>query len=396
MSIRCPNCGTVFETDHESDLHYMQSHVFLNGKPVTGVTSDTLTIQENETMPTINRTERTTSNNTNGTSTMENISTIDMNAFADLVAQRVKANTASASRAKQTVDGGNFALTSKYYGKEICGQMYSPFLVPRFLEKQYKEMMEGYENMNDAVRAEVSYMESIYFMIDECHRLSYMDSIAFDERRKFWSVKDVQNIFIGYFTNLKDCIDKEKDDVIERIHEKNRKVTYFKFRNMKYPAHIGFVNGKRKNGSVFSKATLVVEWKYDKLIEDSIARLKTCMTYGDLYKYMSLVRNDLVKLDSLYTKKYLGNGKFTSKYNDKGYLLDPMFVEGYKKKGAFYTLCNMIRFSHANVYEYESNRGSSPRVLSGRDAIDYVRSKLDSYQAYQYHAMLKRTMNITH
>lgn len=397
MSIRCPNCGTVFGTEHESDLHYMQSHIFLNGEPVTRVTSDTLTIQENETMPTVrvnnNGTEtvRTTSNNT-GVNTMENINTIDMNAFADLVAQRVKANVTSASRAKQTADGGNFALTSKYYGKEICGQMYSPFLVPRFLEKQYKAMMTNYESIYDAVKGEVSYMDSIYFMIEECHRLSYMDKISFEERKKFWSVDDVKKIFKDYFDHLKFFVEQEKSKVITRIHKKNRKVDYFKFMGTNYPAEIKYVSGKRDNGSVYSKATLSVKWDLDKFIDDSLRTIGSLNSYGDIYKYMELSRKKLIKLESQFVKTYKGNGKYGIKYNSKGFVLTREFVEGYLKKGAFYTIANMVRFSHANVYEYKGNN----RILNGREAIDYLRSRLDAGdEAYRFHALLKRTMNIS-
>lgn len=392
MSVRCPNCGTVFWTEHEREQYFMQDHGILNGEPVTEVTSNTLTIQENETMPTINRTERTTSNNANGVNTMENINTIDMNAFADLVAQRVKANVTSASRAKQTVDGGNFALTSKYYGKEICGQMYSPFLVPRFLEKQYKAMMANYESIYDAVKGEVTYMDSIYFMIEECHRLSYMDKISFEERKKFWSVADVKKIFKDYFDHLKSFVEQEKSKVIARIHKKNRKVDYFKFMGSKYPAEIKYVTGKRGNGSVYSKATLSVAWDLDKFIDDSLITIDSLKSYGDIYKYMELSRKKLIKLQSRFSRKYIGNGKYVIKCNPEGFSHSREFVEGYLKKGAFYTIANMVRFSHANVYEYKGNC----RVLTGREAIDYLRSRLDAGdEAYRFHALLKRTLSIS-
>lgn len=396
----CPNCGTTFGEEHVCVRinNHDTEIVRTTGSMIDGSTSHE-DLAEVFTANNSNNGENTimpTNNTNNGENAMN--TTIDLATLVAMVnnykanhqsevAQAVTDNssydgTTQSITSDVTVDGGIFAKTSKYYGQELCGFMYNPFMVSRFLPGQFKNLMDSYDrNVDLGIKTTVSLMDSIDFMIEECKRLSLMQKkspIAFEERKQFWSVNDAREIFKDYLNKVQKNIDIAKDNVIRLERRLGSRIKYVKVFGKKYD--VTFDVKIPEHGSARDAYTEVnIDWKYERVLKSVLAELNKCTSFEDLYKIMSFRRKKLVNLPSAYRKIYLGHGQWKTVTDNKMNTLSKVFLEGYKRKGAYYTIKDLIMFHDG---EYKS--------LTGRDAVAYLRRRLDEgVKGYIFYAELK-------
>lgn len=419
----CPSCGTTFPLWGDHVCVRINNHdteiVRATGSIIDGSTShedlaEVFTANNSNNGETIMPTNTTTTNNTitgenimptinNGVNTMN--TTIDLATLVAMVnnykethqnevSQAVTDNsvyngTTQSITQNVTVDGGPWAKKSKYYGQELCGFMYNPFMVSRFLPMQFKNLMNDYDkNVDKGIKQTVSPIESIKFMIEECKRLDLMerkDKIAFEERKQFWSVSDAREIFKDYISKIQANIEKRKSEIVSLEHRKGNHVTYIKIFGKKYNVkfEVKVPEGK-PTSCAYTEA--IIDWKYEKVLKTIIVELGKCKSYGDLYKLMSFREKELIHLKSAYKRKYLGNGRWETIQSNSINTLSKVFIDGYKRKGAYYTLKNEIMFHDATYCG-----------VTGRDAVALLRDKLNNkYEGYKFYAELKAMLADDH
>lgn len=362
----CPNCGTEFEM---FDKETRSKAIDVTDMDVSG----TLIPKEihNNNVNNINKEE-------------ENdimMNGMDMEMLAKMVAAQIKkeTNEVKVPTTQTTVNGGQWAKTSQFYGKEICGFAYNPYLVRRFLPRQFMNMMDEFNlNVNEGIRCEYGYMKGITYLIDECEKLTMLrkrDKIAYDERSKFWSVADCKKVFIQY---ANDCLTE-----IERL----KRGCTLKTKSIKLPKRGEIsvnVMETIKDNKVVLHVTLNsnVETELNMLIAD----LEKCHSYKEItekmraFKLIPLDGNRQVRWNYNYNT-HTSNKRYYRNYI--GYELPKEFVKGFKKSGAYYTLKNLIMFE-----------GYKLKGLEGREAINYMRKLLDcGTEDYIFYAMLKEVLD---
>ncbi|MCQ2081623.1 MAG: hypothetical protein MJZ11_08185 [Lachnospiraceae bacterium] len=377
--IKCPACGTEFDIQNEKEWNGY--HNCGASIPDMDMCVGTLIPSEKQSNKTANKGEVKMAEN-KGISTEEWVKEImeTQKKMMDLVVQKVAngENVASVPVSSST-KGGKAGKNSKFYGQELCGYAYSPYLVRRWLPHKFREWMKKYElNIDCAIKNEITIMESIKFCIEECENLVEMqktDPIAYEERRLFWPVNDMKAIFVQYFRKVQDEIKQSFEDG-EKFYNGNNKLAYIKFHNKKIPVTIS-IDTENKN-TVYARPKLVItpkDWKLPGDIEHAIRQIQEATSYEDLYKIMSMQK--LVKLQPAYIKTWKN---ITSAYelkSNKGYednTLSSIFIENYKKAGAFYTMQDDILFHDLSVNGFK-----------GREANYYIHSiiNLEAHKIYK-------------
>lgn len=286
---------------------------------------------------------------------------------------------------------GKFGKASKFYGTELCGFMYNPFMVRRFIPKQFRELMhqDSKHNVDKGIKRTVSLMDSVYYIIEECHKLSYMDDIAYQERSLFWKVSDVKKILLDYLDKVQIYIDQAKKRVVKitettdehGITKKAKRVKYIKFQNKKYDAHIDLAYNNETSTAKIIK-NVVVNWD----VENNLAELKrkiiSCHSYKELWHLMETNKKSLIKLPKSYK---VIRDSFNGDYNlekiseNKMFTLSKEFLLGYKLSGAYYTLKDEIMFGNKTYHD-----------LTGRDALCLLRNNLENgKEAHEFYGELK-------
>lgn len=401
MRVICPNCHTEFDIQNGNGSGHI-CNCDINDTTVIGTL-----------VPAINTNNakgenKMAENNTNNGISMETLMTMVLNQQTQM-ANLVKALTTPTATAQSepvtetpvTVNGGKFGKTSQFYGKELCGYMWNPYMVARFLPKKFREWMsESYDNnIYGQIRSRVTLMEAIHFCIDECKRLDLMereDKIAFNERKYFWSVGDMRNTFLHYYNCIKTEIAKAKMDLIS-MSNKGKGIRYVKFHGRKYKAKIYFdTDNDSYRPSAEKKVS--IEWDIEDNIESVIRDLNNAKTYGELYMVMKLREKGLLKLKPAYIQKYDRINKKVTSVSDISHShnsLPKSFVDGYLKKGAYYTIKDDLMFNDKSLNTYSGwcDRSSdTPSVtLKGHEAIAYIMDRLASgqWRGYNFFALYK-------
>lgn len=250
-----------------------------------------------------------------------------------------------------------WAKNSKYYGTEINGYVYNPYLVRRWIEAQFLGLMKRHNlNVDEAIRTEYTYMYSIEYTLEESKKLAMLekrDRVAFEERKQLFSLDSVKAIFKDYLADCSSFLQTNVDYV------KNENA-YLKIN--KCPILIGTYEEAIVDHEVVKE--LVKSEKLKTMLTDlalTARRIDTAYTYQDVYEIMK--HFDLIRLSN-DTKK------------------SRRFVECFKKSGAFYTLKNLILFNNCSF-----------RGVHGRVAITELNTELRSgSEAYQFYAMLKEVI----
>ena len=361
----CPNCGTEFQVPEKRNRNNMIDVTDMN---VSG-TLIPKEIHNNN----VNKFEDKKENKT--------MMNLDMETLAKLVAAQIKNEVKEVAKTptQTTVDGEQWAKTSKFYGKEICGYAYNPYLVRRFLPRQFMDMMDKFNlNVNEGIRCEYGYMKGIAYLIEECEKLAMLykrDKITYDERSRFWSVSDCKKVFIKY-----------ADDVLTEI-ERLKKNCTLKTKSIEIP--------KRGEISVTVTETIkdhriellvTLDSDVEKELEMLKANLEKCWSYKEIANKMKAFK--LIPIDgnriTIYRWDYTNHKQIVyHTYNRLGYELPKEFVKGFKKSGAYYTLKNLIMFE-----------GVTFKGRTGREAVAYLRSLLDNgTEDYVFYAMLKEVLD---
>lgn len=150
--------------------------------------------------------------------------TMDFNVFAEMVAKKM----VEMSGAPAPDNSNSEPRFGKYEGKTICGEVYNPYTVRRWISAQFTRLASmtydfsgvyvytKYDNINDAIRRHYTYKYSILYTIKECKKLAKMernDPVAFSERKMFFTEAVIRSVIFD-FANAKGY-----NDIITALHK---------------------------------------------------------------------------------------------------------------------------------------------------------------------------------
>lgn len=397
-TVRCGKCGALVELpktssveigmtiSEESKGDYVLPMRDAKGRFVSNKTTEyekenNTENKENKTM--MNANNNGANNNINGGMNMNGF---DMNALAQMVAQMVKnemngqtTETVEKSEYKSiaqnymdVVDGGKWAKGSKYYGKEICGFVFNPYMFPWRVVVQFRELMEQSKkddyNVHGLIAKNYPYMYSINFTMEMIRKLAILnkkDHIAYDEGRRIFTLDSCKNIMADYIRNVIADLEKEERE-LARTNKIGKEIYIYRKKYGRITA--GVVCEAIENHKVVRKIARNIELEtvYADLnrILNKLTERYSIYNYRELYELM----RDNVKI------------KVEAKRRKSRYFMD-CFI----KRGAYYTLKADIAFDNA-VF----------RDMTGRKAIDELRRELnrENIAGYQFYAMLKEAKGI--
>lgn len=262
----------------------------------------------------------------------------------------------------KNTDRNHWAENSKFYGKEICGYSYNPYMIRRFLPAQFEQLMKKYDyNVHKGITVEYPYMYSIKYTLEEVRKLAILekrDKIAFDERRLIFTINKCSNIFVQYI-----------EAVINHLWEDAQKFVDTHNVGKEYRTGIkgyGWVGcGKVVETIVKHRVVKTLEasdkfkeiLKYLKDLKEKIEN-RYHLSYADLYKWMS--ERPLINVPAE-----------TKKSKD--------FMDCFIKAGAYYTLKQKLMFDGKVIFKGKK----------GRHAVMLLRTYLQRSEGYQIYAMLK-------
>lgn len=232
--------------------------------------------------------------------------------------------------AKEIIESG-YVRNTRLHRRFVCAQYF------RMLESEFG--WYGYLNRN------YDYMYQFKMMIEEVRvlkELSKRDAETFKERSQFFTYAVVGKVLDDYF-----------NDMLKYIKDLPRK----KCKGQPYVYVKGY-------GNVFVSD---VDNNVITPINAVIARCKTCQNFNDLYDTLIVFKSRMIKLP-YYTKK------------------SKTWIDAFQREGAFYTLKNLIMFHDVKL----SYLGGTCKTQE--DSMAKLRELVRTYEGYQMHAMLKKTI----
>lgn len=146
-----------------------------------------------------------TNNNMNNANL--NNSNLDMNEFAKLVA---KSMLDMVNTPIPTADNDNSVPAhGKYFGKTICGEVYNPRTTRRWISAQFIRLMRQERvttSINQVIANFYTYKYSILYTCKEAKLLAHLkdnDPVAFEERKHFFDVNSITDIFMNFAKEFK-------------------------------------------------------------------------------------------------------------------------------------------------------------------------------------------------
>ena len=384
LNVKCPNCGTTFV---KGDGKLVKPEIDLD-------TGDCILVPKeihNNNVKRINKENKTNtqkeeekdmSNNTN-------IGNFDMDTLARMVAEKIAMGDINSNKSShqlnQTIpaqknyseksntnitsgkkDKNGWAKNSQFYGKEICGYAYNPYMIRRFLPAQFLGLMEKYNNnVHKGITEEYTYMYSIEYTLEEVRKLVMLqqrDQIAFDERSKVFTIFDCRNIFADYIDKVIKNILDQIDDFVDH----NRPGKEFK-------------NGIKGYG-FFSWGTVeetIINHKVVKVFNKSEDLKRVIKNLENMENFIMHTYSYKVLYETMKGMKLIKLPKETKKSR--------IFMDCFIKAGAYYTLKQMLMFD--DTVEFKG--------LKGRPAVEKLRWHLNyGNEGYVFYAMLKEVMGI--
>ena len=367
-TVRCGNCGALVRVPETSSIGI--------GMTISKQSKGDYVLPMETTNNNVEKKENKTMMNNNN---MNGMNGFDMETLAKMVAaqlsgqntqtQTVVQNTKKIDLTKLNdcdTDRNHWAENSQFYGKEICGYAYNPYMIRRFLPSQFNQLIEKYDgNVHKAITKEYPYMYSVKYTLEEVRKLAMLqkrDKIAYDERRYVFTINQCKRIFVEYI-----------NAVIEHLNnEVNKFVSYSKI-GKEYRCGIkgfGWINAgvvaeKIENHKVVKYLEMTDEFKnVFNYLNDMKSKVERCWTYKELYRIMSA--KDLIKVPAEHKKS-----------------VD--FMDCFIKAGSYYTLKQQLMFNE-NIY-FKGDRG--------RTAVVKLRNFLErGYEGYRIYAMLKEVNGI--
>lgn len=384
LNVKCPNCGTTFV---KGDGKLVKPEIDLD-------TGDCILVPKeihNDNVKRINKENKTNTQKeeVKNMSNNMNMGNFDMEMLAKMVADKLMGNSsdlntphkvdltkASPEQKKKyhinnpvnsttitvgKVDKNGWAKNSQFYGTEICGYAYNPYMIRRFLPAQFVGLMEKYDgNVHKGITNEYTYMYSIEYTIEEVRKLAMLqkrDRIAFEERSQIFTIVDCRNIFATY-------IDKVIDYIWEQINE---------FVKLNKPGK-EFKNGFKGYG-YFSWGTVdekIVKHKVVKVFNCSEELKRVMKNLEEIQKEVLRTYSYKNLYETMKSMKLIKLPKETKK--------SKLFMDCFIKAGAYYTLKQMLMFD--NTVHFKG--------LTGRAAVERLRLYLNSGDpGYVIYACLK-------
>ena len=378
--VYCPQCGSEVKLPEKSSigigLTISKETKGDYALPLETVRNNNTTEYGKENNNNVEKKENKTMNNN-----MNGMNGFDMETLAKMVAAQLKGemiqpqtvtnNISNVDVSKlydcNVVDRNHWAENSKFYGKEICGYAYNPYMIRRFLPSQFNQLIEKYNgNVHKGITVEYPYMYSVKYTIEEVRKLAMLqkrDKIAFDERKHVFELRQCRNILIKYV-----------DDVIKHLVKEYEEYVSYNKVGKEYHCGIkgfgwikaGVVSEKIVNHKVVKYLEMSDEFKrvFD-FLDNLKKKIDRCWTYKELYDTMPKT-NDLIKAP-----------EDVKKSRD--------FMDCFIKAGSYYTLKQQLMF----------NQNVSFKGYKGRPAVIMLRDYLNKgYEGYKIYAMLKEVNGI--
>lgn len=366
----CPQCGSEVRLPEKSSIGIGMT---ISKENKGDYVLPLETVRNNNTTNNVEKKEiRTMNNNMNG---------FDMEALAKMVAEQLRGQNVQTQTVVQNVpkvdvtrlndsevvDRNHWAENSQFYGKEICGYAYNPYMIRRFLPSQFNQLISKYNgNVHKGITIEYPYMYSVKYTLEEVRKLAMLqkrDKIAFDERKYVFTLRQCKKIFTEYIDAV----------IVHLLNESKEFVMYNKVGKEYHSSIKGF--GWFKAGVVAEK---IVNHKVVKYLErteefervfaslnDLKGKIDRCYSYKDLYETLP-ASNKLIKVP-----------EDTRKSRD--------FMDCFIKAGSYYTLKQQLMFNQSVCFKGEY----------GRPAVIMLRGFLErGYEGYKIYAMLKEVNNI--
>lgn len=127
-----------------------------------------------------------------------------------------------------------FGKKSKFYKQTMAdGYIFNPFIHRRFLPAQFRRNIRaaGYDGIESYVRTHYDWNYVVRFLREECRKLAMLerrDKEAFTERRRFFTVDDMQAILQDYVC----AVSKAIDDEVARAANPRNDVPYYHIKGM--------------------------------------------------------------------------------------------------------------------------------------------------------------------
>ncbi len=307
---------------------------------------------------------------------------MNMKKLADMVFERVMQAQATATQPTQIpasvsrepkaaiqevhleIINNGWASHSKFYGKEICGFMYDPFMIRRWIQGQFERLMRRDLNVHRQIVRMLTYQASIKYTKEEIRKLAMLekrDITAFAERRHMFSLELCKLIFMEMLKEYKAMINRfgytynkkpKEDPKVKEVHVYSIA--------LKNSCLIGTVV------PTVVKKHIEYRFQYNSDNYDQIMN-----TVANLHKQLAAVKSyaELYKLVS----ESFNFEKVLSKQTDKS----KAFMDAYIKSGAYYTL--------KQNYMFDAHWALSDR----RRLVNALRAKLGTLKGYQMYGFLK-------
>lgn len=361
--IYCESCGAEVKLPEKSEM--------VIGMSVSKESKGNYVLPMEQTNNIVKEKENKTMNNMN-------MNGFDIEALAKMVATQLQANqtnvaTQYAQNADVTrlaevdkVDKNHWAENSKFYGKEICGYAYNPYMIRRFLPAQFNQLITAYKgNVHKGITKKYPYMYSITYTLEEVRKLVMLhkrDMIAYSERRMVFTLDECKSIFMQYVDDVLEYFTKQNDEFVayNRVGREYRAG----FKGYGY-MFVGTVAEKIEHHKVVKY--LKTSEQFNMMMEDLMGlKRKIGATYNYEQLYKIFFGRDLIKIPAK-TKK------------------SSHFMDCFIKAGSYYTLKQQLMFDNKVLF----------KGYSGREAVVELRRYLDrGYEGYKIYAMLKEVNNI--
>ena len=242
----------------------------------------------------------------------------------------------------QIIEDG-YVRNSKLHRRFVMAQM---FQMLNYVS--YDGKHKGY---NDYLRIMYGYDYTLKMMLEEVRVLSKLetrDRETFEERSHFFTKKVIADVLEDYVRKLMEYIDKLPD-------HKCKKVPYKKVKGVN-------IFNADLNKKIYGP------------IADKIRDIKNADNYGEIYKIMSKLMKDRIKLPYDTPKS-------------------KVWIDTYKGEGAYYTLKNLIMFHGCKIEvagRYDVGRGY--------DSMSYLKAALDEYkgEGWRMFALMKKVIVDNH
>lgn len=379
MSVRCPNCGTTFQEAllggglcHQIDS---KGNYTLVPKEIHNDNIERNNTEENTNKTITQKEEEKGMNNMNNG--------FDMETLAKMVAAMINNGNATTVETKTNVfdqekttyanvtdgvtDKNGWAKTSKYYGKEICGYAFNPYMIRFKLQQQFEELMSEAEDLNvhGLIAKKYTYMYSVEYTIEEVRKLAMLkkrSKIAYDERSKTFDLYSCKEILFEYVENA--------------IREVNLRIN----KEVMKTASGKEIKGNLKGYGYFTWGTVCEKIEKHRIVkyleyseelkavffnlEELEKQILRCWSYKELFETMP---SKLIKVNEKAKKSRA-------------------FMNCFIKAGAYYTLKQTLMFD--DTVEFKK--------MHGREAVDTLRNYLNrkDVEGYVFYAFLKKAKGL--